>query len=484
MSSLPSEALPTPSAALPGFRRVFTVVMLPMFLASLDQTLLAAATPAIAADFGGLADTTWVSLAYLLGAMVTIPLYGRLGDQLGRRPVLACALALFCAGSALGLAAPGMGWLVAARALQGLGAGGLMVLSQALIGELVPARERARYQGYFAAVFTLAGVSGPVIGGLVVQHAHWRWLFAGVLPIAALGLWRVLGLPPGARHPAPQGSGIDAWGIGGFALASTSLLLWLTFGGHRFAWVSGVSAALFGGSLLVWMVLVLQQRQRGEPLLPLDLLALRGMPALGLSVIVTAASMFCLIFFLPVYLQVGQGQSAASAGLALLPLTLGLASGGALAGRWMAHRGIAGTLPRWGLAWAGVMTGLLAWTEPRGLALGLLTVSIGLGLGLVMPTMQLVVQILGGQRHLGAAAALVSLARSFGAALGTALFAAAVFGATGHSGSVATTASGGIGLDPQLASAMHRAFAGLGLVLLLGAAIAARVPQVRLVDQG
>jgi MFS family permease len=157
--------------------------MLPMFLAAVDQTLLATATPRIAAELGGLDDSAWIAVGYLLAATVMAPVYGRLGDRFGRRPALLAALGVFVAGSLACALAPGMATLIAARLLQGLGGGGLMVLSQALIGELVPPRERARYQGWFAIVFTASSVGGPVLGGFVVHHGDWRWLFWANLPL-------------------------------------------------------------------------------------------------------------------------------------------------------------------------------------------------------------------------------------------------------------------------------------------------------------
>ena len=155
-----------------------------MFMAAVDQTLLATATPAIAATLGGLRDTSWIAVGYLLAAATIVPVYGRLGDLRGRRNVLLSALGVFALGSAACAAAQSLPQLVAARVLQGLGGGGLMVLSQALIGELVPPRERPRFQGYFATVFTAASIGGPVLGGIVVSHTSWRWLFLANLPLA------------------------------------------------------------------------------------------------------------------------------------------------------------------------------------------------------------------------------------------------------------------------------------------------------------
>ena len=175
-----------------------------MFVAAIDQTLLATATPAIAKEFGELRDTTWIALGYLIAGTITIPLYGRLGDRIGRKRVLLAAISLFAMGSVACGLADSMLLLSVSRVLQGLGGGGLMVTSQALIGELVPPRERPRFQGYFAANFTLASLAGPIVGGYVVAHASWRWLFLVNIPLMALALWRVGRLP---SHRARCGSG-------------------------------------------------------------------------------------------------------------------------------------------------------------------------------------------------------------------------------------------------------------------------------------
>src|SRR5438093_425640 len=166
-----------------------------MFMAAVDQTLLAAATPAIAATLGGLRDTSWIMVGYLLASATIVPVYGRLGDVRGRREVLLVALGVFMLGSLACGSAQSLPQLVAARVLQGLGGGGLMVLSQALIGELVPPRERPRFQGYFATVFMASSIGGPVIGGIVVSHASWRWLFLANLPLGAFAAWRIAKLP-------------------------------------------------------------------------------------------------------------------------------------------------------------------------------------------------------------------------------------------------------------------------------------------------
>src|SRR5688572_25624752 len=225
------------------FLNLFAAVFLPMFMVAADQTLLATATPAIADSLGDLRDTSWIAVGYLLASATIVPLYGRLGDAHGRRTMLLVALGVFTLGSLACAVAQTLPQLLAARVLQGLGGGGLMTLSQALIGELVPPRERIRFQGYFAIIFTSASVSGPVIGGLVVSHTSWRVLFLINLPLIAFAAWRLWRLPPGDRH-VPEVSGRDVPGHVLFAIGAVSALFWLTSVGHRFAWSSAESIGL------------------------------------------------------------------------------------------------------------------------------------------------------------------------------------------------------------------------------------------------
>jgi MFS family permease len=399
-----------------------------------------------------------------------IPLYGRLGDRFGHRRVLVAALAVFVLGSTLGGCAPAMGWLVAARVLQGLGGGGLMVLSQALIGQLLPPRERPRYQGYFAAVFTLSSLAGPVLGGLVVHLAGWRWLFWGLPPLR---------LPKLAPVNA-QRLGGDLLGMALFAGACVLSMLWLTFAGQRFGWGSRTSAALVIAAALLWTLLVRRERRHAAPFLPVEVLRRPGaLPAAG-SVVVFAGALFALVFFLPIYVQLGRGGSASDAGLLLLPLTLGVAAGAVVTGRLAARSGRVGVLPRLGLGLSALALATLALAPPSHVLLTLLCVLCGLGFGTVMPNVQVILQTLAGRSRLGAASAVVSLSRALGSTLGTALFGAALFGQLG-SGTAANAPPAQLPASAaQIVTAYHWAFGGLALLLLLGAAIAARMPVIAL----
>jgi EmrB/QacA subfamily drug resistance transporter len=478
--TIPATAQPTePTRA--QFLNLFTAVMLPMFLAAVDQTLLATATPRIAADLGDLSDSAWIAVGYLLAATVMAPIYGRLGDRLGRRNALLTALLMFALGSLACGAARTLEQLIAGRVLQGLGGGGLMVLSQALIGELVPPHLRARYQGYFAVVFTASSVGGPLLGGLVVHHASWRWLFWANLPLCALAAWRVARLPKPARS-AERDAPLDPVGVLLFVLTACSALLWCSLVGHHFALRSATSGLLLvlalGGGTLLWH----QQRRHSHPFLPLDILRLPGVLPICLSVLSFAGSMFALVFMLPIVLQLAHGASATGAGLQLLPLTAGLVIGSTINGRLMARNGLVGHWPWRGLTAAALALLTLALAPP---ATGLITLAIlvcGLGFGTVMPAAQLITQLLAGRARLGAAAALLSLTRSTGASFGTAAFGGLLFALLRLNGVPAEGSALTMSALPaeQLLHASHIVFGCLAAFVGLGAWAASRIPTMPL----
>jgi MFS family permease len=393
-----SEA-PGATVSRAEFLNLFAAVFLPMFLAAVDQTLLATATPAIADSLGGLRDSSWIAVAYLLTTATIVPVYGRFGDLKGRRNMLLVALGVFAVGSlACGLAQT-LPQLLAARVLQALGGGGLMTLSQALIGELVPPRERIRFQGYFALIFTTASVSGPVIGGLVVSHTSWRLLFLVNLPLVAFAAWRLMKLPQGDRHE-PEVKGRDVPGHILFAVGAVSTLFWLTSVGHRFAWDSPVSAGIFALAVVAVSWLVMHEKRHRAPFLPVELLRER---AIALSVLLTslfAACLFAIVFFLPIYLQLGHQVGVLASGFLLLPVTAGMVSAAMLASRLLGRTGEAHWIPVGGMSIAAsalLLLAVLPAKMPLIIALGFLT---GLGLGAVMPINQVVVQtVAGGPPH-------------------------------------------------------------------------------------
>jgi len=446
------------------FLNLFAAVFLPMFMAAVDQTLLATATPAIAASLGDLRDSSWIAVGYLLAAATIVPLYGRLGDRHGRRNLLLVALGVFALGSAACGLAQTLPQLIAARVLQGLGGGGLMTLSQALIGELVPPRERMRFQGYFALVFTTASISGPVLGGLVVSHWSWRWLFFANLPFAAFAAWRLARLPPGERHPA-EATGRDVPGQLLFAVGAVSTLFWLTSVGHRFAWGSVESLSLAAVAGVSLAALAWHEARHASPFLPVELLRNRTVALSATLTALFAASLFAVIFFLPIYLQLGHRVSAQVSGLLLLPVTAGMVTAAMAASKLIGRTGETHWIPVGGMSLAAVallLLGLLPDDQNLVIALGFLT---GLGLGSVMPVNQVVVQTVAGRARLGAAMALMGLARSTGGAAGAALFGAVVFALMPH---------------VDVVQAFHHAFLVAAGVAALGAVTASLVPRVKL----
>jgi EmrB/QacA subfamily drug resistance transporter len=470
------EAADAPARA--SFASLFSAVMLPMFMGAVDQTLLVTATPRIAAELGGLDQTSWVAAGYLLASTVTAPLYGRMGDRFGRRNVMLVALVVFALGSLACALATSMELLIAARVLQGLGGGGLMVLSQALIGELVPPWDRPRYQGYFAIVFTTSSVGGPLIGGAVVHHGDWRWLFLAHLPLAALAFWRMTRLPqapPSAARNAPY----DPLGFMLFALFAASALLWFGNAGHGFALLSPASVVLAATAIVAGLVLARQQRVHPNGFLPLEILRLPGVAWVCASVAGFAATLFGLLFLLPIYLQVARDANALDAGLQLLPLTGGIVVGSTLNGRYSARTGTSGRLPPWGLGAAALAVLALALLPPLPGLVTTVAVICGIGFGTVMPNAQLATQILAGRERLGAASALLSLTRSSGATLGTAAFGGLAFVLLG-------TEPGGGGVRVQdldagrVSRAFHFVFGVLALCAGLAAFAAWRAPRMDL----
>jgi len=458
------------------FLNLFTAVFLPMFMAAIDQTLLATATPAIAASLGGLRDASWIAVGYLLASATVVPLYGRLGDQLGRREMLLAALGVFTLGSLACGFAQSLPQLVAARVLQGLGGGGLMTLSQALIGELVAPRERVRFQGYFALIFNSSSIGGPVLGGIVVSHTSWRWLFFANLPLALLAAWRLSKLPAGERHPR-QAGGADVAGQLLFAIGALALLFWLTSGGHRFAWSSAASYALAATAFVAITALFFNERRQPAPFLPVELL---GQKTLGLTAVLVscfAACLFSIVFYLPIYLQLGHHMSAQGSGLLLLPVTAGMVTGSMTTSRVLARTGRPHWLPVSGMALSACALlglALLPPSEALVMALGFVT---GVGLGTVMPTSQVVMQTVAGRPKLGAATAINSLARATGGAAGAALFGAIVFALLPDRSVLAKVSEA----DPaKVVAAFHRGFLCVAFVAALGALVASRIPPLTL----
>ncbi len=421
--SLSAEA-PVRAPVDQPIRVIFAALMLVMLLASLDQTIVSTALPTIVGEFGGLAHLSWIVTAYLLATTVVTPVYGKLGDLFGRKIVLQSAILLFLVGSALCGLSRSMTQLIAFRGLQGLGGGGLIVTTMAIVGDMIAPRERGRYQGIFGGVWGLATILGPLIGGFFVQHLNWRWIFYVNLPLGLLAV-AVIGwtfTAPGARRrPA-----IDAIGAALLAVALTGLILFTSLGGNTFPWGSLPTIAMIATGLAALAGFVIREHFAAEPLLPLQLFGNRIFAVSCAVCFIVGLAMFGSVTFMPIYLQVVKGMSPTMAGLQLTPMMGGMLVTSIATGRTISRIGRYRPFPIAGTAIATVGLGLLTtlgtdsspWT-----ASGYMLV-LGLGLGMVMQVLVLAVQNAVDYRHLGVATSGTSLFRAIGGSVGVSLFGA------------------------------------------------------------
>lgn len=441
-------------------------LMLVMFLSALDQTIVSTALPTIVGDLGGLRWLSWVVTAYLLASTVVVPLYGKFGDLYGRKRVLQIATVVFLLGSALCGVAQDMTQLILFRAVQGLGGGGLMVVAMAAIGDVIPPAERGRYQGLFGGVFGLATVVGPLIGGFLVEHLSWHWIFFINLPLGLLALV-VIG-SVFRPHVAPVKHVVDY--IGAFFLTVTlgALVLITSLGGSLWPWASLdiLCLALFAGIGLVGFVC--EQRRAAEPIMPLHLFRHRTFVLAGLIGLIVGVSLFGSVTFLPLYMQVVKGASPTSAGLQMLPLMGGLLVVSAITGRLISRWGRYRVFPIVGTLLQVVAFGLLSRLEldtPM-LLMNLYMGLLGAGLGMVMQVLILAVQNSVERRHMGVATSGATLFRSIGGSVGVSVF-GALFSHSllaGLPGDFAVRVGGAASLSPAdvhaLAAPMQQAYLG------------------------
>ncbi|MER8220837.1 MFS transporter [Streptomyces sp. NPDC094143] len=419
----PSSAGAAAGEQVPGNVLVsIGALLLGMLLAALDQTIVSTALPTIVSDLGGLDHLSWVVTAYLLAATAATPLWGKLGDQYGRKRLFQTAIVIFLLGSALCGAAQDMAQLIAFRALQGLGGGGLIVLSMAIVGDLVPPRERGRYQGLFGAVFGATSVLGPLLGGLFTQHLSWRWVFYVNLPVGIVALAviaAVLRIPrKDQRHV------IDYLGTFLIAAVATCLVLVASLGGTTWGWGSAqiVGLAVLGIVLAVAFVAV--ERRAAEPVLPLHLFRVRTFTLSAVISFVVGFAMFGAMTYLPTFLQVVQGISPTMSGVHMLPMVLGLLLASTASGQIVSRTGRWKVFP---IAGTGITTlGLLLLHQldenSSTAELSGFFFVFGLGLGLVMQVLVLIVQNAVPYADLGVATAGATFFRSIGASFGVAVF--------------------------------------------------------------
>jgi len=410
----------------------FAAIVLAMLPAVLDQTILATALPVIAGDLGSVGDVSWVVTAYVVAAAASTPLWGKLGDRHGRKPLLEIALSAFLLASALCGAAQDITQLIALRLVQGVAAGGLMTLAMAAVGDLVAPRERGRYQGRIAATFALATIAGPLLGGVLVDHASWRWVFLVNLPIglvALAGLQLRLPAPASARPEQP----LDAAGAALLAGATSALMLTCIWGGERYAWDSPQLLALIAATVALSGALLARERRAADPIVPFHLLRSRPVGIASSALFLATATLFSITVFVPLFLQATTGASPTESGLLLAPAMLGITVSTTLSGRSIARTGRYKHFPIAGL---GLMTAALVLLaalagDPSQVATGLGLVVFGLGFGMVTQVLIVAVQNSVDRRELGVATATTGFFRALGGAVGAALL-GAVFAA--HTG--------------------------------------------------
>lgn len=401
---------------------IIFALMTAMLLAALDQTIVSTALPTIASDLHGLNKLSWVATAYLLASAVVTPIYGKVSDLLGRKKVFQFAIIVFLIGSVLCGLAQNMNQLVAFRAIQGLGGGGLISLALAVVGDIVPPRERGRYQGYFGAVFVASSVLGPLLGGLFTEHLSWRWIFYINLPVGLIALAAIA-----ARLHLPVRKSEHRFDVLGSVLMAGTvvcLLLALTLGGTTYHWGSDQILGLFAGSIAFLAAFIAHETRAVEPLIPLRLFRSSIFTVSAILSLLSGMVMLGAIIFLPEYQQVVRGDTPTKSGLLLLPLVFGLLGASTISGRTISKIGRYRMFPIFGTG----MLALALWlfthikVDTSQFVLSIWMIVFGVGLGSFMQVMTLAVQNSAPRKDLGTATSFIVFCRSLGGSLGTAVF--------------------------------------------------------------
>jgi EmrB/QacA subfamily drug resistance transporter len=395
-----------------------------MFLASLDQSIVSTALPTITSDLGGLDHLSWVVTAYLLASTASTPLWGKISDLYGRRPIFQAAILTFVLGSVLSGLSTSMEQLIAFRAVQGLGGGGLMALALATIGDVVPPRERPRYQGYIAATFGVSSVLGPVLGGFFADGPGWEWIFFINVPIGLVAL-AVTSAALKMPHVRREHS-IDYLGAAVIVGSVSALLLYTAWAGPEHGWAAPLSLALLVGGLLLAALFVLVELRATEPIIPMRLFRNSIYTVSNAFGFLIGAAMFGVMVFIPVYLQLAKGMSPTESGLGMLPMLVGLFTTSIVGGRRMSRTGSYKWYPPAGASVVLVAVVLMTQLEadsPYWFA-GLSMLVMGLGLGLTMQVLTVAVQNSVDRSEMGVATSSVQFFRQMGGSFGTALFGA------------------------------------------------------------
>lgn len=404
-------------------------VLLSMLLAALDQTIVAPVMPTMGMALGHSDYLPWVVTGYLLTATAMAPLYGKISDIYGRRPTIFAAIFIFLAGSLISALAPNMLTLILGRAVQGLGGGGLFALTQIVIGDLVPPRERARYAAWISGTWAVASIAGPLLGGTFADHLHWSLIFWINIPLGILALV-IINNPLKKLPSVARAHRID--GIGAVLLvgATAILLLALNWGGSRYEWLSAAILGLLASSALLWALFALRLRRASEPLISLEVLADPVVRYGTMAMFLVQAANVGLSVYIPVYVQSFQGLSASSSGMAMLGILMGTVLGAVTSGRTIPHFTHYKRIALLGVVFSFLCLSVLAFLAGRTslVVLEILTFGVGFGTGMTFPVATVSVQNAVDRAHLGVATGVLTFLRSLGGALGVAILGAIALG--------------------------------------------------------
>jgi EmrB/QacA subfamily drug resistance transporter len=465
-----------------AIRAIMLGIMLAMFLSALEQTIVAPALPTIGRTLGDVENLSWVVTAYLLANTAATPLFGKLSDIYGRQRMMLCAIVIFIAGSVACALAPNMPALIIARALQGIGGGGILPIAHTIIGDMVTPRERPRYQSYTSIMFMAASIIGPVVGGVLTDYVHWTMIFWINLPMGLLALWmthRALKQLP--RHDRPHK--LDVLGALLMVCAALALMLAMTWGGTRYGWVSTPILSLLAGAVLLWLLFALRMASAPEPFIPLAVLRAPILAATTAAGFFSVGVIIGLTIFLPVYFELVLGFSPSGSGTALIVFLAAATIGSFFAGRLMIQLTHYKLVPAAGMLLGIVMLVVFAW-KPGGLSLlevcGLLMIG-GTGLGVMYPVTTTIVQNSVAPHQLGTATGALNFARQLGGAIIVAAFASIVLGGidSGGHGLTLDMLRGGVNLAGADFALLFRWLFAAGVGFLVAGLVAVLLIEER-----